>query len=81
MKKLIENIIEKMDIQVNKYNYLPKNFMFIFPIISNNAFAKLLEIAIQQYWINKFSDEKYHIQHKLKIWILIIYLYLKILLL
>lgn len=57
--RVIEKIITFMDKEVNKYNYLPNNFMFIFPILSKNTFATMLEIRIQNYWINKFNDKYY----------------------
>lgn len=57
--RVIERIISLMDKEVNKYNYLPNNFMFIFPILSKNIFATMLETRIQKYWINKFNDTDY----------------------
>ena len=59
INKSIELIISKIDDEVNKYNYLPNNFMFIFPILQNNPFANRLEAEIQKYWINKFNDIDY----------------------
>jgi uncharacterized protein YkuJ len=59
MNKIIEYIKQKMDEEIQKYNYLPKNFMFIFPILSVNAFAQIIEIEIQKYWIEKFNDSHY----------------------
>jgi hypothetical protein len=59
MYKIIEYIKQKMDEEIQKYNYLPKNFMFIFPIVSTNAFAQIIEIEIQKYWIEKFNDIEY----------------------
>jgi uncharacterized protein YkuJ len=57
--RVIEKIISFMDKEINKYNYLPNNFMFIFPILSKNIFATMLETRIQNYWINKFNDIDY----------------------
>ena len=59
MHRIIEYIKQKMDEEIEKYNYLPKNFMFIFPIVSTNAFAQIIEIEIQKYWIEKFNDPHY----------------------
>lgn len=59
MHRIIEYIKQKMDEEIKKYNYLPKNFMFIFPIVSTNAFAQIIEIEIQKYWIEKFNDSNY----------------------
>ena len=57
--RVIEKIISFMDKEINEYNYLPNNFMFIFPILSKNIFATMLETRIQNYWINKFNDIDY----------------------
>ena len=56
---LIEKIILFLDREINQYNYLPNNFMFIFPILSANIFATILETRIQLFWINKFNDPNY----------------------
>jgi hypothetical protein len=56
---LIEKIVGFMDKEVDKYNYLPNNFMFIFPVLSRNAFAAQLETRIQQYWVDKFNTPSY----------------------
>jgi len=59
MYRIVEYIKRKMDEEIQKYNYLPKNFMFIFPIVSTNAFAQIIEIEMQKYWIEKFNDIEY----------------------
>jgi hypothetical protein len=63
--RVIEKIIFFMDKEIDKYNYLPNNFMFIFPILSKNIFATMLETRIQNYWINKFNDITYQASLKL----------------
>jgi hypothetical protein len=57
--KLILEIINYMKKEINIHNYLPNNFMFIFPILSKNALANRLEAKIQDFWIEKFSDKNY----------------------
>jgi len=57
--KVIDNIINKMDVEIIKYNYVPKNFMFIFPYLKKNYLALKLETRIQNYWIKKFNDNEY----------------------
>ena len=57
--RVIEKIIFFMNNEINKYNYLPNNFMYIFPILSKNAFSSMLETRIQNFWINKFNDINY----------------------
>ena len=55
----IEKIITYMDAEITKYGYLPNNFMFIFPILSRNVLASLLETRIQDFWIKKMNDPEY----------------------
>jgi hypothetical protein len=55
----INDIIDFMNNEINKYNYLPNNFMFIFPLVSKNVFALLLEIRLQQFWVDKMNDINY----------------------
>jgi len=60
---LIEkNIINRMEYDINKYNYLPHNFMFIFPILSKNALANRIESRLQDFWIKKFDDKDYQLR-------------------
>jgi len=59
VENLIQQIINYMNNEINKYNYLPNNFMFIFPILSKNALASRLEAKIQEFWIEKFNDINY----------------------
>jgi len=55
----IDKIIEFVDFEVNSKNYLPNNFMFIFPILTKNPVAELLLSRLQLYWIDKFNDIEY----------------------
>lgn len=55
----IDTIIEYMELEINRYNYLPQNFTFIFPILSKNPFATQLENRLQQFWIDKFKNSEY----------------------
>lgn len=59
VKKCVNYIIEKVELEVIENNYLPKNFMFIFPFFKGNVLAPMLESKLQQYWIDKFKDKKY----------------------
>lgn len=59
IKNVINKITDYMDQEIEKYNYLPHNFMFIFPILSKNFLANQLESKLQDYWINKFNNENY----------------------
>lgn len=66
----INKIIHYMNIEIETYNYLPHNFMFIFPILARNTFANMLEARIQDFWINKFNDINYqdNVLKNNKIW-------------
>ncbi len=70
VNKLVEKIIGYVDTEVNKYNYLPNNFMFIFPVLSKNYLANRLELRLQDYWITKFNNEEYknNVVKKNKYW-------------
>jgi len=62
IKKIIDftnKIEEYIENIVNEYNYLPNNFMFIFPIMKNNYLANILNISLNEYWTNKFLDKDY----------------------
>ena len=56
---LINKIINYMEIETTKYNYLPNNFMFIFPILTKNHLANRLVAKIQEYWKDKFDNKEY----------------------
>lgn len=55
----IDKIMKLFEREVNENNYLPKNFMIIFPYLNRNVLAERLEIRIQKFWKEKFTDEKY----------------------
>jgi len=53
-------IIEKYKYEVETNNYLPNDFLIIFPIMKDNIIASELETKIQEYWTDKYeNDEKY----------------------
>jgi hypothetical protein len=55
----IKKYLNYMDKMIKKYNYLPHNFMFIFPIMKNNILAQMLETSIQKFWTKLFGDKDY----------------------
>ena len=59
VNQFIDKIIKKIDYEVTKFNYLPKNFMFIFPIMKGNILASELHTKLQNYWVNKLNEENY----------------------
>jgi hypothetical protein len=56
---VVKQLIKYMNNEINENNYLPNNFMFIFPILTKNSLACQLESRIQQFWIDKFNDKNY----------------------
>ena len=52
-------ILKYMDERVEENKYVPENFMFIFPYISNNGFAETLNIELENYWKQKFNNVEY----------------------
>ena len=70
VEKCVNDIIKHVELEVIENNYLPKNFMFIFPFFKGNVLAPMLESKLQQYWIDKFKDKKYqkHVLSKNKYW-------------
>jgi len=59
VNNVIEKIISYMNLEIDKYNYLPNNFMFIFPTISKNFLANRLESRLQDFWIKRYNDSLY----------------------
>jgi hypothetical protein len=59
VKQIVDYIRNKIKDEVEKYNYLPKNFMIIFPILKNNPVATMLLTELQEFWIQKFSEKSY----------------------
>lgn len=68
LEKHVDDIIRLVDKEVNEHNYLPHNFLFIFPIMQQNLIAPELETKLNSYWIEKNKDEdkyvNYAILHK-----------------
>ena len=64
----VEKIIEKVKYQVDKYNYKPKDFLFIFPIMKSNILAFELETKLNNFWLDKVGNdnkyEQYAVLHK-----------------
>jgi len=49
-------IMKYYENEVNKNNYLPKDFLIIFPVMKSNVIAPELEIKIQEFWINRNKE-------------------------
>jgi hypothetical protein len=59
LEEIVEKVLKYMKKQIKKHNYLPNNFMFIFPILKQNFLANRLEATIQNFWITQFENSKY----------------------
>ena len=68
LNKLVNDIIDMVDNEVNKNTYIPQDFMFIFPIMKGNVTASELFTKLQTYWIDKFNDIRYRKAIKNKYW-------------
>lgn len=62
----INEIINHINYEIELHNYLPNNFMFIFPILKSNNLAIQLESTLQDFWMKKFEDTNYIEKTKLK---------------
>ena len=54
---IVQTIIGKVNDEVEKYCYLPNDFLFVFPIMKNNLVAIELETKLNEYWIDKIGDD------------------------
>ena len=59
LNAFINKVIGYVNQEVNKHGYMPHNFMFIFPFMSKNVLAVMLESRLQALWIEKFKDARY----------------------
>ena len=58
-KEFIKEIMNHVRAEVARHQYLPRNFMFIFPIMASNELAAQLETALDDFWIKRFNDPEY----------------------
>ena len=56
-------IIEKYKYEVETNNYLPNDFLIIFPIMKGNVIASELETKIQEYWTDKNKNNEKYIRY------------------
>jgi hypothetical protein len=54
--EFVNKIIELVEKEVNKNNYKPEDFLFIFPIMKSNLTAIELETKLNDFWIKKLHD-------------------------
>jgi hypothetical protein len=53
--KIMKEYIKEVDIN----NYIPNDFLIIFPIMKGNIISCELESRIQEYWVKKYTNNKY----------------------
>ena len=64
----VDIILKKVKYEVETNNYMPEDFMFIFPIMKNNVIARELHTKLSKFWIEKFKDDGYKKRIKSKYW-------------
>ena len=52
-------IMDKYIFEVEANDYLPEDFIIIFPIMKNNIIAGELQTKIQEYWVKKKNNNSY----------------------
>ena len=64
----VDKIIKLVEKEVNKHNYKPQDFLFIFPIMKSNILATELETKLNKFWLDKLGKddiyEQYAVLHK-----------------
>lgn len=60
---VVNKIIKLVDHEVDKYNYKPKDFLFLFPIMKNNILATELETKLNKYWLDKLGNDNIYNQY------------------
>jgi|TARA_B110000858_G_C17803701_1_gene476708 hypothetical protein len=64
----VDKIIELVKKEVDKYNYKPEDFLFIFPIMKSNILATELETKLNKFWLDKLDTndtyKQYAVLHK-----------------
>lgn len=55
-----DNIIKMVKNEIDKYDYKPEDFLFLFPIMKKNLLACELETKLNKFWLEKVgSDDEY----------------------
>ena len=59
MDNIIAKIKQYMIKEIDKYDYKPNNFMFIFPILKKNTFAHILSLELNNFWCENYYVLQY----------------------
>jgi len=66
--KFVDDLIQLVDKQVTDHQYVPEDFLFIFPMMKQNNTASELETKLNHYWIDKIGSndtyKNYAVLHK-----------------
>jgi hypothetical protein len=52
-----QEIMKQYINEVDTNNYIPNDFLIIFPIMKSNIISVELETRIQEYWVNKYTNK------------------------
>ena len=52
-------VMDKYKFEVETNNYIPEDFIIVFPIMKNNVIAGELQTKIQEYWTKKSNNNNY----------------------
>ena len=55
----LQKVVNYMEEEIQEHGYVPEDFLFVTPFVSISPFGDALEQAIQQFWIDKFTDKQY----------------------
>ena len=55
----IQKFITRIAREIRDHDYTPEDFLIITPFTKRNSFGDSLELAIQEFWVDTFSDEAY----------------------
>jgi hypothetical protein len=59
----VDKIIELVEKEVDKHNYKPQDFLFIFPIMNPNILATELETKLNKFWLDKLGKDDIYKQY------------------
>ena len=59
-----DRVLEYMTMEIAKHDYLPHNFMIIFPILKNNVLADVLYSKIQRFWKKRLGEDQHVFLHR-----------------
>jgi hypothetical protein len=55
----VNKIMHEFTKEVQQHHYVPENFLIVLPFVSTNPLANMLEIAINEFWIEQIKNPYY----------------------